>query len=240
MSTPSPDTFETERDLRAAEIALGLATADPNELSRDPALAAAVAEWQERTAGFADGLAATPPPPRIWANIDAAVEREVTPFWVRAWRSVALWRAGTGFGLAATAALAAIIWLRAPSAPPDTPVREVLRERVILVAPLSGPDGPPLFVAMYDGPRQVLVMVTAAASLQTRPVQLWLVPEGDDEPVEIGLVRPGDPVSLPVSAELAGRITHRASFVLTQQPTPTAARAGERGPVIAHGTFAAF
>jgi anti-sigma-K factor RskA len=78
---PIPD---AERDALAAELALGLLSADARaEALRlrlsDPAFAAAVAAWEVRFAGLTDEIAPVTPPAGLWDQISARLPGDAAP-----------------------------------------------------------------------------------------------------------------------------------------------------------------
>lgn len=173
-------------DLVAAEFALGTlpwrARARLAAIAaREPVVAAAIAEWEQRLAGLAEGLAPVAPPPRVYAAILARLGLDAVPVAASVgtslWHRVAFWRA------AAIASFAALVVLGVltSTAPPPAPAGYV----VTLAAPGAGP----VFVASAGrGERTLRVRPLAPVTVPPgRALELWALPASGN-PVPLGLV----------------------------------------------------
>lgn len=253
-------------DLRVAlagEIALGLMEAGEvqSALARDPALAAEVARWNERFAALAlEEPAATPNPRVLAALVEAlgddarpplAARDAVAPPARRAepaprprgglFQSLAFWRGMGAAGLATAAAALFVAFAVPRTVPPEPGPRDVVvREtsRVLLVSAILPKDGPPEYVATYDGARGRLVVVPAATLPSRNGIPfLWLVPNDDGDPVGIGALDPLGTVNFDLDEALVRLANVRSGLVVTLEPAAVQAGGTAQGPVLAHGKF---
>jgi anti-sigma-K factor RskA len=216
----------------AAEYALGVLGAAERRavearLAHDLALAAEVARWEERLTGLTDHVAPVPPPSGLWSRIEAAIAAETAgrPARPSLWQSLAFWRgltaASTTLAAASIAALAFVAF--APTA------------RAPLTATLGSSAGQPNFVAAVTARGNSLVIVPAALlANDARSYELWLIPRGDSVAHSLGLIQPGQPVTLNVPADVAGRLTPDATLAVSVEQ-PGGSKTGRPGPVIAIG-----
>jgi anti-sigma-K factor RskA len=174
---------EDDLDLLAGEYVLGALSPDERaaverRLLDNPALAARVAEWQERLAPLAEDLAPVAPAPRVWQQIRrslTAARREPRPPW---WNRLGLWRGWAGLATAAALGLLALVAIERAE-PPQ------------LVAVLTGEDGRPVWLVRAAagegelGARQLVERAEAG-----RVPELWLLPAGATRPVSLGLLDP--------------------------------------------------
>lgn len=176
-----------ERDTLAAEYVLG--TLDPSEArniaaraANDHALAAAIADWEERLAPLSALAPAVPPPPALWDRLAASIAETPAPKAARTplRRSLAFWRATTAAGFALAAAFAGIAFLRQPE--PPSPARPVAA-----LVPASG--APAAFIAemQRDGTMR-LVALEPVRVAEGRDLELWALPPGATQPVSLGVI----------------------------------------------------
>lgn len=172
-----------ERDLLAAEYVLGtLEPAEARELvaaraKTDPALAHAIAAWEERLMPLSLSVAPVAPPASLWRRLSASIAPKPDRSWVRAWRSVAVWRGATAAGFALAAALAAFLFVRPPH--PLQSVAALVPAGSAAAAYLAElqPDGTLRLVALRPVP------VAAGKDLE-----LWALPKGAARPVALGVL----------------------------------------------------
>ena len=183
-----PD-FE-DLDARAADYVLGvLSVAETDavraEIADDPRMEQAVARWEALLAPLAQALPPEPPPPYLWARIEA--ELSVREF---ARASVApppprpllhrirFWRGATG-GMALVAAAFALLWL--------LPVKPPAVHYAAAIAPASGPAAGWLAETRPDG-TLVLTALAATENPAGKSLELWGLPAGATKPVSLGVL----------------------------------------------------
>ena len=215
--------------LLAAEYVLGvLGAAERRDverrLSEEPALASEVAFWEERLTGLTDAVAQASPPDATWSRIETAIE--IAPRPPSVWRSLTFWRS---FALAsATLAAASIAALAYIGLVPGG--------RAPLMATLSGSAGQPNFVAAVTATGNTLVIVPAALlTTDPRAFELWLIPTGETRPRSLGLIQPGQPISLEIPSDLGGQLTPDATLAVSLEPPGGSPTGLPTGPVIAAG-----
>jgi anti-sigma-K factor RskA len=227
----------------AAEYVLGVLGAEERReverrLAQEPALAREVAFWEERLGGLADAVAPVPPPPQLWARINAVVSVPPPPVArPRAarpslWQSLEFWRAfGIGAGALATASIAGLTYLGVGLSVAPTPTRAPP-----LMATLGGAAGQPNFVAAITATGDGLVVVPAALlTTDPRAFELWLIPVGETTPRSLGLIEPGQPIKLIIPPDLAARLTPDATLAVSLEPPGGSPTGAPTGPVIAVG-----
>ena len=236
-----------QRRLKAAEIALGLVDAEPQKqiLRGDPALRNEVARWKQTLSWLADELPPVPPPKATWAALKARIDDAPSISaggsspgrFAGLMTSLNWWRGLAGTGLAATAALAAILLWRMPE-PVPAPTPATARPQIVLVSSLLPKDGPPLFVVSFDMTTATIIAIpTAQDAVRGGIPQLWLVPKGDGDPIALGALALSRPSRIVLRADVATYADHAASLVITLEPAVVRDGYSERGPVIAHGVF---
>jgi anti-sigma-K factor RskA len=224
------DTFDHsathDDDLLAAEYALGVLAgteraAAEQRVSREPAFARLVTDWEQRLAPWAAEIAEVAPPPQLWDRIAGALPAQTQAGGL--WQSIAFWR-GLSFaaGALAAACLAALIYLG-----PFT-------RQQPLVAAIEG-GGHRHFVATIDTRRGTVAVVPAAFSADaTRVPELWLVPP-DGKPRAVGLLRADQTVTLTLPPELAALAKDDAVLAVSLEPPGGSTTGLPTGPVIATG-----
>ncbi|SET89832.1 anti-sigma factor [Oceanicella actignis] len=213
----------------AGEYALGLLEGDERaafeaRLAREPELAALVEEWQARFAALAEEVDPVAPPDRVKAAIDARLFGEgkaaarVLPFRRR-------WALGAALALAAS--IAALAFLGLFTGPGETRlVAEVVAEdRALVVAAEAELRG--------DGGELVARLVTGAPP-PDRAFELWLIPQGADRPISMGLIAPDAPARARLTAELASRLAG-ATLAISTEPPGGSPTGQPTGPVVAAG-----
>lgn len=208
----------------AAEYALGVLQGPERQafekrLAQEPALAKELRQWDERFIGFADDIAAVPPPPQIWAVIDNRLfaQQNAVPQ-ASMWNSLAFWR---GLALASVVAVAALAaWNLRPL--PETP------QVPALIAQVAGqPDGVKL-AALYDGGSgELRLNRVEGAAAQGRSLELWLI-AGDAAPVSLGVLPEAATALIIVPDALRAKLAGGVLAVSDEPPggSPTGAPTG--------------
>lgn len=228
MSRPSPSLSEALRE-QAGEYVLGTSSGDERRdierrLRDDPALRLAVQQWEADLLPLTALVEPLAPSDRLWRRIErsAAAEVPTAPVLKRPmWNSLGLWRALTAGSLVATAVLAVTLATRfaAPAAAPQF--------MVVLVGPQ---DKAPGYVVQASASRQVtLVPLRAAAVPSDRSLQFWTKANGWRGPVSLGLVKPGQTITIPLHA--LPNVQPDQLFELTLEPVNGSPLDRPTGPV---------
>ncbi|MDO9402483.1 MAG: anti-sigma factor [Polaromonas sp.] len=184
-----------------------------HQLPHDPVLRAAVEGWQEKLLPLTALARPVQPSADLWSRIEnsvtaaAAAPPAVVPLGVpislRAgnprlrrpsaaaswWSSLQLWRGLAGTGFAAAAVMAAVLVTRmgAPAAP---------QYMVVLVAPQ---DKAPGWVVQASSTREVsLIPLGDTVVPAEKSLQFWTKGDSWSGPVSLGLVKPGQTITVPL------------------------------------------
>jgi anti-sigma-K factor RskA len=247
VSADDPLGAEDERDLLAAEYALGLldaeATAEARRLAAsDDGFAAAVARWQERLMPLAGEAPAVVPDPALWDRVRAAIADAPAAGSnvVALQRRLRIWRNVAAGAMAVAASLALVVGLdvatdrtevagRGQGAPAERPA--------VLVAALASPEEETSLSVAYDaGDRSLVVTPGRLTGAAGHDHELWIIPAGG-APVSLGLVRAGEPQRLRVPAEIAPHFRSQSSVALSVEPTGGSPSGRPTGPVVASGAL---
>lgn len=237
MSTTPRD---EERDLRAAEYALGLLDSREMREARvlaatDPDFAEAVARWEARLAPLFDEVPGAEPAPDMWDRIERSIpalpagDENVVQFG----RSLRRWRAFGGAMAAIAASLALLVGYQVMrEAPIPAPTAQ---PAPVLVASLSSEQANTSLSVAYE-PRQSSLLVTPGrlTGAPGHDHELWIIPAGGS-PVSLGLVRAGAPARIQVPARLAPHFRSRSTIALSVEPTGGSPTGQPTGPVVAAG-----
>lgn len=235
---------EDERDLDAAEYALGLLEGDALVEARrreagDEAFASAVAGWQERLMPLAGEARAVDPDPAVWDRVRRAIADapEAGSNVVALKRSVAVWRGAAAAAMAVAAALALVVGLEVAKEPLPQVV-EAPRERApVLMAALASPEEETSLSVAYDAAdRSLTVTPGRLAGAVGHDHELWIIPAGGS-PVSLGLIRAGASQRLAVPAEVAPHFRDQSAVALSVEPTGGSRTGQPTGPVVASGAL---
>lgn len=236
MSSAPP---EDERDLLAAELALGLLEGEElltarGRAAQDPGFADTVRRWEGRLAPLIEEVREVPPPAGLWDGIERAIGAanpgggEV----VTLRRKVSLWK---GFAAGASAIAASLALLVGYQATRETPVPVQPDDAPVLIATLSSEEAPTSLAVAYDREAaSLLVTPGRLAEPAGRAHQLWIIPAGGS-PISLGLVRSGAPQRLAVPAPVAARFAASATIALSVEPPGGSPTGQPTGPVVAAG-----
>lgn len=192
-------------------------------MARDPRLRAEVEYWERRLGVLASEVKPIDPPPRVWANIEAAIAPGAGRGGL--WQNLSFWRWATvGAAAVAAACLVALVYgARAPA--PNLP----------LIAKLDASGGQASFVATVDRRGAGLTIVPAAApAVSERALELWLIAPGE-KPQSLGLIEASRPVHIKVPARLIQGIAPQATLAVSVEPPGGSPTGQPTGPVIASG-----
>jgi len=196
-------------------------------LPHEPALRAAIEEWEQRLLPLTTLATPVEPGAGLWQRIATSIApaRRAQPastgsrWWQ--WDSLALWRGLAGGGFAAAAVLAAVLVLREAAAPPAP------RYFVVLAAPQSQAPGW-LVQAQTEG-RLRLVPLGIDAVPAEKSLQFWTKADGWSAPVSLGLVKPGEAIEVPV--DQLPPLQPNQLFELTLEPAGGSPIGRPTGPI---------
>ena len=198
MTTRPADETPDELDELASEYVLGTLSAErrsavQQRLHDDAGLRAAVDTWERRLLGLTDLAEPQTPSPPLWQRIERSInalgrqpaQPVVGPLsW---WNLLPLWRGLAGAGLAASLLLGALLLTQATVKPTYL---------VVLVAPQ---DKAPGWVIQASNPREIQLIPLGVAQVpEDKALEFWTKAEGWQGPVSLGLVKPGQTLSVPL------------------------------------------
>lgn len=235
-------TAEDERDLLAAELALGLLDgAERAEAQRlrlaDAAFAAAVDRWAARLAPL--GLLVPPAtaPDTLWPAIErrlpGADEVPVGGAPADLTRRLRRWQLSTALTGAVAAALALALVIR-PQAVPG-PVPGPAAPQQIAVAQLSAPDGAPLLAASYNAATGELRIRALRLPEGRKVPELWIIP-GDGTPRSLGFIDANGTSTVAVARPWRGFVGQRPVLAVTLEDPDPQPHAAPTGDILASGT----
>lgn len=198
MTTRPVDETPDERDELASEYVLGTLSAErrtevQQRLNDDAELRTAVDAWERRLLGLTDLAEPENPSHLLWQRIERSVNalnrQPVTPTAERSswWNLLPLWRGLAGAGLASTLLLGALLLTQATVKP---------TYMVVLVAPQ---DKAPGWVIQASNRREIQLIPLGVAEVPAdKALEFWTKAEGWQGPVSLGLVKPGQTLSVPL------------------------------------------
>ncbi|WP_117195392.1 anti-sigma factor [Rhizobium terrae] len=238
MTTPEQSEGDRSRDeLLAGEYVLGvLSQADrlkvEARLARDKSFARIVARWQENLAEFNDEYDDVMPPANTYSKIEArlfpqnsfARELAAAGSW---WNSLLFWR---GLAFASLALLITYVSLQSGWIGGGAPSRS-------LVAQMAGDEGAAIsLLAQYDaGSGRLQLTPVAAKTADQRSLQLWLVPDGGNPAISLGVLPQSGGGAVEIPSDLRPRLKDGVTFAVSVEPFGGSPTGQPTGPVIASG-----
>ncbi|ONG50889.1 hypothetical protein BKE38_17260 [Pseudoroseomonas deserti] len=187
----------------------------------DPALQAAIARWEARLAPLSALAPPAPPPPGLWARIEASLAAPVVvPLQrTRNW----LWPAWAAGASAVAAGLAAFLWLQPAPAPQ-------------LMTVLLSRQDQPAWLVQAEGGGLRLAALNPQPAPEGRVLQLWALPQGATAPTSLGLIPPSGAVSI-----APGRVAPSPGMLIeiTLEPPGGSPNPRPSGPILFIGRLAA-
>lgn len=244
----------------AAEFALGLLEGEEllaarGRLATDEDFAWRKEWWDNWFAPMSDAVGGAEPSPEVWDRIEArmqAADGEANVISapapaalpvsndniaelqsrVRRWQ----WTAGI---TSAAAAVALAVMVFAPgSAPPSEPATQIAAADPLMATVSIGDTGLRLDVTYMPESERMLVTAIGLTADGVHDHELWLVPaEGDLQ--SLGVVAPGEVISMDLPEEIARNILNGSEVVLTREPIGGKPDGVDAGPVVAQGSFSA-
>ncbi|WP_460419118.1 anti-sigma factor [Pseudomonas sp. microsymbiont 2] len=221
MTNESGGENADDLDHLAGEYVLGTLSAEQQDavlrrLDSDRALRDAVDAWENRLLGLNALAPPQPPSARLWQRINRSLgQRPARPSW---WQRLGLWQGLAGTGLAASLVLALALLTAQP------PATTYL---VVLVAPATQAPG---WVVQARDARQIQLIPLGKAEVPADKVlQFWTKGEQWQAPISLGLVKPGEQVTVPL--EHLPALEPNQLFELTLENLGGSASGRPTGPV---------
>lgn len=182
-------------DELASEYVLGTLPAEQRleveqRLAVDPQLRTAVDAWEQRLLPLTELAEPVTPSSNLWRRIERSLghgaAQDTTVAW---WNLLALWRGLAGAGLVASLVLATLLLTRTAAVNPTAYL-------VVLVAPQSQAPG---WVIQASNTQEIQLIPLGVMEVPSdKALQFWT--KGDDwqGPVSLGLVQPGQTLSVPL------------------------------------------
>ena len=230
-----------ERDLLAAELALGVLEGDARgqalrlQLS-DAEFRAAVSAWQARLEPLLHGYGEVEAPD-LWNAIDqrlAGDAGDANEDVSRIEGRMRSWRIGALMAGAVAAALALL--LVQPRGPVSTPTSnsQIAQTSPPVVARLGESDGPAQFVADYDAAHGELLVRTIRLAKSDLAPELWIIP-ADNVPRSLGLIAPSGTRRVTVAPALRSLLRDGATLAVTMEKREGAPHAAPGSAPVAAG-----
>ena len=227
-AAPPLDDLQTQ----AGEYVLGTLDAAQRRsieerMRHEPALRAAVDEWEQRLFPLTALAQPINPDTTLWPRIAASIapasrvqaQAPRSRWWQ--WDSLALWRGLSGAGFAAAAVLAAVLVVK-DATPPAAP-----RYFVVLAAPQSQSPGW-LVQAQAEGRLRLVPLGTDTVPAE-KSLQFWTKADSWSAPVSLGLVKPGEAREVPV--DKLPPLQPNQLFELTLEPSGGSPSGRPTGPI---------
>lgn len=211
-------------DELASEYVLGTLPAEQRteveqRLKHDAELRAAVDAWEQRLLPLTALAQPVPPSAHLWQRI----ERNLVGARTAWWNLLAVWRGLAGAGLVTTVVLAALLLTRPPTAATSFVV--------VLVAPQSQAPG---WVIQASNDQQVQLIPLGVMQVPAdKALQFWTKGDGWQAPVSLGLVKPGQTLSVPL--DKLPPLTQNQLFELTLEDPRGSPTGKPTGPIQAIG-----
>lgn len=233
--------FDDDRDLRAAEYALGTLSADERtafdaDMRRDGTLAAAAHDWANRLALLVQTMPEVAPPAGLFERIERAlpaparrglrgVQTPVSDDLTRMRRLLAGWRR-IGLVSSALAASLAVALLVTKTTPP------AVNPQLLAVLSPKG-AGVPVLVRVDASTRRVMVAAASITPPTGRSLELWYIGKGQ-KPLAMGLVDAAKHEQ-PLPASVTPDDIRQAIFAVTVEPPGGAPNGIPTGPIVYSG-----
>jgi anti-sigma-K factor RskA len=222
----------SERDLKAAEYALGLLEGEELLEARglaasDPEFAGAVEAWSERLAPMLDEAGETPPREELWQRVRSAiaVERNVGSNVVDLQRKVSRWKGFTVAASAIAASLALVVAYDSTRPPPTG--------AVMVAALMSSDKAMVLKAAWRPDSASLTVMPEAMPEQPGMAHELWIIP-ADGKPRSLGMIEGDEMKRMPVDPGMADLFEGAPMLALSLEPA-AGVPDDRMGPMVASG-----
>jgi len=199
--SPQDDIPDNIEEL-ASEYVLGTLSAEhrievQKRLAQDADLRAVVDVWEQRLLALTELAEPQTPTASLWGRIERSlnsIDRRAPRVTATArpiswWNLLPLWRGLAGTGLVATLLLATMLLTQTAPVNPTTYL-------VVLVAPQNQAPG---WVIQASNLREIQLIPLGVAQIPTdKALEFWTKADGWQGPVSLGLVKPGQTLSVPL------------------------------------------
>ena len=190
-------------------------------LAAEPALRALVREWDESLVTLAEEVPPVAPPAAVKARLQASL----FPDAVRPKRPLWAWLGG-GIAVAAIAVAALVL---TPSLLQDPGFEPTFTANV------AADDGSLVVAARFIAETRALeVSRTAGTARPGRVLELWLIAEGSDAPVSLGVLAEGADTRIELPADVAGLLAN-GTLAISDEPVGGSPTGAPTGDVLAVG-----
>ncbi|HEY8129205.1 MAG TPA: anti-sigma factor [Hyphomicrobium sp.] len=230
-------TDDDDIDAIAGEYVLG--TLDAGESAsvaarrlREPALDAAIREWERRLAPLAELVAAVAPPEDTLAKIEARIDgRDITPSGnatiVDLRRRLNLWRTTAIAASAIAASLLVALGVREFQPKP---------KQQNLVAILQKDAASPAFLVTVNIEDRVMTVQPVAAKPEPgKSYELWIVQDSLGAPRSLGVIDDPNRMMRPTLAAYKTDVIESATFAVSLEPEGGSPTGKPTGPVVFSG-----
>ncbi|WP_158598039.1 anti-sigma factor [Noviherbaspirillum saxi] len=217
-----------EMQILAGEYALGVMPPEEksvfeSELRRNPSLAAAVADWNDRLLVLSPPSKPVEPSTGLWQRIERDLPRKTSSHRGDGiWSSLSFWRISSMGGMIASAVLALSLLTMQPDSRAPT-----------YVAVLQGSDAAASWIVEINDQTLRLRPLTKTSVPAGKSLQFWTKPEGAAGPTSLGLVMPDQ--STVLSVRLLPGISTNQLFEVTLEPESGSPVNRPTGPILALG-----
>ena len=205
----------------------------------DPTLRWEVERWNNRLSPLVEALPDRQPPPGVWDSIKAGLDAPALPVETRRVerrsperRKVApFWRIWAGLASAVALVLALLVGYQQWGL-----VHEGSLEADYL-AVLQDAQQRPVWLVRLDDDGQLVVEALRPQSLAVdQSLELWLLPEGDQAPLSLGLIPPAGRGILKLPAVLAANLAGAQGLAVSLEPAGGSPTGVPTGPVLVQGS----
>ncbi|WP_409078071.1 anti-sigma factor domain-containing protein [Pseudomonas sp. SZMC_28357] len=198
MSDTTPGESPEAREQLAGEYVLGTLDAAQRaevqqRLEYDQPLRAAVDAWEQRLLALTAQAEPVAPSALLWKRIERSLNLPIGQqmpgtIW---WNRLPLWRGLAGAGLAASLILGTLLWTQSATVSPPTYL-------VVLVAPQDKAPGWVIQASHANAQEIQLIPLGAFEVPEDKALEFWTKADGWQGPVSLGLVKPGQTLSVPL------------------------------------------
>lgn len=228
----------SERDLLAAEHALGLLDGEPllharGLVASDPSFARAVAQWEARLEPLFDEIDPAEPPEAMWQRVRAAIAALPVEGGnvARLERKLNWWK-GVSAAASAIAASLAIVVAYDATRPPPAPVEQPAA--AVMLAALMGEDKTMLLSAAWrPADNSLMILPETMRPAPGHSHELWIIP-ADGRPRSLGILS-AEAKRMAVNPAMAPHFSGTPTLAVSVEPEGGSPGDLPTGPVVATG-----